>query len=108
MWMRSLCLTSVLIAEVALISPAYADAADNSIRMAMESHACAVVMGLPQPGQLYDTCIKSLDDSLSQLDQVRLVTSDRTICANKGLTPGTPAFADCVLNADQSVAAAPR
>jgi hypothetical protein len=108
MRMLSLYLTSAFIAaQAALIASAHADAADNSSRMARLHHACAVVMGLPQPGQLYDACVKSLDNSLSALAERRLVTSDRTICANKGLTPGTPAFADCMRTTDQSSVAAP-
>jgi hypothetical protein len=43
--------------------------AGNSSRMALEHHACAVTMGLHQPGDLYDTCIRSLRKSLSELDQ---------------------------------------
>jgi hypothetical protein len=29
-------------------------------------------MGLHQPGDLYDTCVRSLDKSLSQLDQAHV------------------------------------
>jgi hypothetical protein len=76
-----------------------ANAAENSSRMALEQHACAVVMGLHQPGDLYDTCIRSLDRSLSEWDQERLIVSDRSACAQSGLEPGTPAFAVCVVNA---------
>jgi hypothetical protein len=39
-------------------SNTFANAAGNSSRMALEHHACAVVMGLHQPGDLYDMCIK--------------------------------------------------
>ena len=67
-------------------------------------HACAVVMGLRQPGELYDTCVRSLDNSLSGLDQSRLVSTDRRICAKERLKPGTPAFADCVVDAEQAPA----
>src|SRR5882762_840574 len=47
---------------------ASAQAPGGSSRMAREQHACAVVMGL-QSGSLYDTCIRSLDQTLSELDQ---------------------------------------
>jgi hypothetical protein len=79
----------------------FADANEASTRMAREHYACAVVMGLRQPGELYDTCVRSLDNSLSQLDQSRLVSTDRRRCAKERLKPGTPAFADCVVDADK-------
>ena len=74
-------------AAIALLASAstFASAAENSSRMALEHHACAVVMGLHQPGDLYDTCIRSLDKSLSELDRVRLTGSDRSACARMGL-----------------------
>ena len=79
-----------------------ANAAETSSRMAQEQHACAVVMGLHKPGDLYDTCIRSLNKSLSRLDQARLAESDRSGCAERGLTPGTRAFAVCVVTAEQA------
>jgi len=97
-------------AAVALLASAstFANAAENSSRMALEHHACAVVMGLNQPGDLYDTCIRSLSKSLSELDQARLVSTDRRVCVQEGLKPGTPAFAVCVVNAEQPPADAGR
>ena len=91
-------------AAIALLASAhtFANAAENSTQMAREHHACAVVMGLHQPGDLYDTCIRSLDRSLSEWDQTRLVQTGRSACAQKGLQPGTPTFAVCVLDAEQS------
>ena len=91
-------------AAVALL--AFADtsaaAAENSPRMAQVQHACTVVMGLEPSGRGYDTCIMSLNRSLSLWHQARLVKRDRTACAQKGFHPGTPAFAVCVVQADQS------
>jgi hypothetical protein len=97
-------------AAIAVLAFAHtcADAAENSSRMAREHHACAVVMGLHQPGDLYDTCIRSLSKSLSEWDRARLVASDRSACAQRGLQPGTPAFAVCVVTAGQSPADAGR
>ena len=65
-------------------------------RMAREQHACAVVMGLHQPGNLYDTCIRSLDKTLSGLDKARQASTKREVCAQAKLQPGTPSFAACV------------
>jgi hypothetical protein len=91
-------------AAVALLTSAYtfANAAEASSLMVQEHHACAVVLGLDPMGDLYDTCIRSLDKSLSELAQTQLVESDRSACAQKGLEPGTPAFAVCVIKAEQS------
>jgi hypothetical protein len=97
-------------AAIALLAAAssFADAAETTPRMAQEQHACAVVMGLHQPGDLYDTCIRSLNKTLSGLDWARLVSKDRTACVQEGLQPSTPAFALCVVNAEQSPADASR
>jgi len=85
-----------------------ADAAENASRLAQEHHACAVAIGLHQPGDLYDTCIRSLNKTLSELDQARLASTDRSACTQEGLKPGTPAFAVCVVKAEQSPADAGR
>ena len=79
-----------------------ANAAETSSRMAQERHACAVVMGLHKPGDLYDTCIRSLNKTLSEFDQARQVSKDRSACVQEGRQPGTRAFALCVVNAEQS------
>ena len=65
-------------------------------RMSREQHACAVVMGLPRPGDLYLACIRSLDKTLSELEQSRQASTLRTACARAGLRPGTPSFATCL------------
>ena len=92
----------VLLASASIL----ANAAENSARLAREQHACAVVLGFDPSGRRYDVCIRSLDKSLSELDQARLATRldevKRSACAQKELTPDTPAFAACVVNAEQS------
>jgi hypothetical protein len=95
---------TVGVAAVALLAGVgnFTNAAENSSRMAQVEHACAVVMGLQKPGDLYDTCIRSLDKTLSELDRARLASTDRSACAQEGLKPGTPAFAACVINTSQS------
>ena len=65
-------------------------------RMGREQHACAVVMGLYQPGALYLACIRSLDKTLSGLVQAREASALRNTCARAGLRPGTPSFATCL------------
>lgn len=91
-------------AAIALLAFAHVSAAtaEDASRMAQVQHACTVVMGLDPRGRGYATCIMSLNRSLSLWDQARLVKSDRNACSRKGLRPGTPAFAVCVVQADQS------
>ena len=79
-----------------------ANAAENPARTAQEQHACAVVLGLDPSGRRYDTCMRSLDRSLSEWDYARLVSTDRDTCARDGLQSDTPAFAVCVVKAEQS------
>jgi hypothetical protein len=91
-------------AAIALLAsaPTFANAAEPSSRTAQEHHACAVVLGLDPSELPYDTCMKSLDRSLSESDQSQLVESNRSACAQDGLDPGTSAFAVCVVKAKQS------
>jgi len=79
----------------------FANAAEYSSRTAQEEHACAFVMGLHEPGDLYDTCMRSLDKTLSELHKVRLASTSRNDCAKRGFEPGTPGFADCLVRAEQ-------
>src|SRR5215472_10228910 len=71
-------------------------APEEEARMGREQHACAVVMGLHQPGDLYLACIRSLDKTLSGLEQAREASTLRTACARAGLKPGTVSFATCL------------
>ena len=64
--------------------------------MGREQHACAVVMGLHQPGALYLACIRSLDKTLSGLEQAREASTLRTACAWAGFRPGTPSYGTCL------------
>jgi hypothetical protein len=79
-----------------------ANAAENPVRTAQEQHACAVVLSLDPSGRRYDACMRSLDRSLSEWDYARLVSTDRDTCARDGLQSDTPAFAVCVVKAEQS------
>lgn len=65
-------------------------------RLAREQHACTAVMGLHEPGDLYLACVRSLDRSLSGLDQARQASALRNTCARAGLRPGTPNYATCL------------
>jgi hypothetical protein len=83
-------------------SNTFANAAENPARLAPEQHACAVVLGLDSPGRRYDACIRSLERSLSEWNYARLVSTDRSACAQDGLQSDTRAFAVCVVKAEQS------
>jgi hypothetical protein len=80
----------------------HASAAENAARTAQEQHACAVVLGLDPSGRRYDACMRTLDRNLSEWDYARLVSTDRDACTGEDLRPGTPAFAVCVVKAEQS------
>ena len=91
-------------AAIALLAAGsnHANAAENPARTAQEQHACAVVLSLYPSGRRYDTCMRTLDRSLSEWDYARLVSTDRDTCTREDLQPGTPAFAVCVVKAEQS------
>lgn len=74
-----------------------AQAAADASLTAREQHACTVVMGLAQGGNLYNICIRSLNRTLAELDQERLGSARRAACAQAGLRPGTPSFAGCIV-----------
>ena len=97
---------TVGIVAVALLASAHSfvSAAENPARLAQLHHACAVVMGLHQPGDLYDTCTRSLSKTLSELDQTQAALADRSACGQRGLMPGSRAFAVCVATAEQLAA----
>ena len=77
-------------------STAVAQAPGDWSRIAREQHACGVIMGLHQPGDLYNICIGSLAKSLYDRDKAQQTSAERNACAQKGLKPGTPSFAACV------------
>jgi len=101
-WAAPAIIAGVAVAALFASAHTFANAGETSTQGAREHHACAVIMGLPQPGELYDACIASLRNSLSQLDQARLISRDRRECAEERLKPGTPVFADCVLGAEEA------
>ena len=91
-------------AAIALLASAntFASAAENPSQVIQAHHACAVTLGLDPSGRRYRTCIRSLARSVSEWDQVLLAESARSAYARKGLQLGTPAFAVCVVDSEQS------
>jgi hypothetical protein len=91
-------------AAIALLAAGnnHASAAENPVRTAQEQHACAVVLSLDPSGRRYDACMRTLDRNLSEWDYARLVSTDRDTCARDGLQSDAPAFAVCVVKAEQS------
>ena len=100
-WAPAIIVVGVAAAALFDSASTFGDPAGDSARKVQEDHACALIMGFDEPGELYDTCVRSLDNSLSELDQARLVSTDRRKCAEERLKPGAPPFADCVVDAQQ-------
>ncbi|HLZ66241.1 MAG TPA: hypothetical protein VKQ29_08410 [Aliidongia sp.] len=69
-------------------------------------HACADAMGLNPADAEYAACVSSLKQTLARPKNAGGTQRDReaAACAEVGLTPGTPAFQQCVLNLDQTEA----
>jgi hypothetical protein len=78
-----------------------AHAAEDSTRIMHEHHACAAVLGFDPSERRYDACIRSLDRTASLSERSGLAASNRSLCAQQGLNPGTSAFAICVVKAEQ-------
>ena len=83
-------------------SHTFANVAGDASGMTQERHVCTIVLGLDRSGPQYDACIRSLHRSLAAWNRTQLVQTDRRACAERGLEPGTAAFAVCVVNTDQS------
>jgi hypothetical protein len=77
-----------------------ARAAEGS-RIMYERHACAEILGLDPSERPYDACIRSLDRTVSQLQRSEVAASNRSLCAQKGLNPGTSAFNACVVKVEE-------
>ena len=84
-------------AAIALLASVHtvANAAENSSRTAREHHASAIVMGRDPSGRSYDTCIRSLDKSLSEWIRRGwrrgLMRANEAHVPRRGSQPGTPA-----------------
>jgi hypothetical protein len=63
-------------------------------------HACAITMGLNPSEEDFDMCRLSLLQTLSRVDQARAIEAARAACNAQGLKGGTPAFAQCVQDAN--------
>ena len=55
-------------------------AAANATQMTRVHHTCTVIMGLDDPGELYNICVSNLAKSLRELEQAGLVSTDRRTC----------------------------
>jgi len=87
---------------VAACAPSPADAQSSTPgRVAAAQQACAGAMHLDPSGMDHEVCVDSLLQTLGEMDQARLVQSDRLACMNRGLQPGTRDFAICVVDREQ-------
>jgi hypothetical protein len=64
--------------------------------------ACAT-MGLNTSEAPFIYCVISLNESAAQMDQAALTQGDRNACFARGMKSGTPAFANCVLDREDTV-----
>src|SRR5467141_138768 len=79
---------------MAMLVPLSAGAGpENTTSLARVHHACTAIMGLDPLDWRYHICVSSLKDSLQQLNQARLVSTDRSKCQKQSLEPrgGCPA-----------------
>ena len=86
-YLRSAALSAVLLLTV--IPAALAD--PQTDRAAREQHACAVILGLNPSNASYDTCVQSLDRSLSAAPQAK----EAAACAYVGLGSADRGYGPC-------------
>ncbi|HTX49300.1 MAG TPA: hypothetical protein VME40_07920 [Caulobacteraceae bacterium] len=60
---------------------------------------CAGVLRLPQGERHYAACIQSLSNSLRSADSRSALSEARAACLRRGAASGTPALAECTLDA---------
>ncbi len=94
-------LMSALVLGACAPNPANADTASPSGVSAEVSHACTDAMGLNPSEAEYGMCARRLQRTVAGLERERLVAEDRAACAARGLQPGTPDFAVCVVAQNQ-------
>jgi hypothetical protein len=90
---------ATLALAIGACSAAGASPADAG-RAAQAGSACAG-MGLSRADIQFDDCVTSLSQTLAAASAAANVQQARGSCSQAGLQPGTPAFANCVLDRDQ-------
>jgi len=71
-------------------------------------HLCQAVVGVQPPEERYFVCVGSLSDSMKNIDRGRALEQARRDCLSKGLAPGGPDMAVCVVqSAKQEHASGP-
>ncbi|HVJ55663.1 MAG TPA: hypothetical protein VM689_24590 [Aliidongia sp.] len=98
-WGIGLALLALSPAACAAASPL---AGENPQQSARITHACSATMGF-SPGTLdYTECVASLSQSVAGVQQARTTQAARSACVSKALEDGTPDFALCMLDHEQS------
>jgi hypothetical protein len=69
-------------------------------RSAEVAQICRDTMGLNPANFDFEMCQQSLLQTIARLDHAALIERDREACAQRGLTRRTPAFANCVVDAE--------
>jgi hypothetical protein len=82
---------AVLSAALLLTAIPAALADPQTDRAAREQHACAVILGLNPSNASYDTCVQSLDRSLSAAPQAK----EAAACAYVGLGSADRGYGPC-------------
>ena len=70
-------------------------------RSAEVAQICRDTMGLNPANYDFEMCRLGLLQTVASLNQADLIARDRQACAARGLAPNTPAFATCVVDAEQ-------
>ena len=86
---------------VACAAPVANADSTRSGRIAQERQACGQ-LGLDPSEAPFADCMRSMDQTLAQMDQTNMVERNRGTCAKEGLQPGTSAFAVCVVKLEQN------
>jgi hypothetical protein len=90
---------SLLVAGCAEASPGV----DNTspARVAQVHQVCRSTMGYQPIDVEYRACVDSLMGSLAKVDHADAIEHGRQLCTARGLHPGTPDFALCVVDHEQ-------
>jgi hypothetical protein len=94
---------SLSIADCATAGP-FNPAGIPSGQVTRVGQICQSVMGIEPGEEHYYACVSSLSDSVKGLDQSDAMQRAHSACAERGLEPDSPGFAECVLRTSDAAA----
>jgi hypothetical protein len=110
-WLRQKGLVACAVAALAALALVGASAAapynpDNlpNGQVAGIGEICHSVMGIMPNTEQYQSCLESLTDSASRLDQGYAMSRARVACLSQGLRPGETNFSECELRVSEAAA----